>query len=73
MNIYERLRSEEEQKRREKELKKASLEKQLKSLETQQKELRNVSATSLDPAFVRRRLDKCSEEITRINRILADL
>jgi len=71
MNIHERLRSEEEQRQKERELKTKSLEKQLKMWEARQKELRSVGVAALDPAFVRRQLDKCSEEIKRINELLA--
>lgn len=73
MNIHERLRTEQQQKEKEKELKRSSLEKQLKKLELRQKDLRSVALTALDPAFVRRQLDKCEEEKKQINQLLADL
>lgn len=73
MDVHNKLKQEAEQKQKEKEAKTKSLEKQLKMWEARLKELRNVGSSALDPAFVRRQADKCSEEITRINRIISTL
>lgn len=73
MNIHERLRQDQLQQEKEKALKRTSLEKKLHKLEAQQKELRTAALNSLDPAFVRRQLDRCEEEKKRITRLLADL
>lgn len=73
MDFYEKLRAEQLQNEKEKQLKRSSLEKQLHKLETRQKELRGVALTALDPAFVRRQLDKCEEEIKQINQVLSSL
>lgn len=73
MNPYDKLRQDELQKKKEKEMKRNSLEKKLLKLENQQKELRKVALTALDPAFVRRQLDKCEEEKKQITRMLSDL
>ena len=73
MNPYDKLRQDEMQKEKEKEMKRSSLEKKLLKLENQQKELRKVALTALDPAFVRRQLDKCEEEKKQITRMLSDL
>ena len=73
MDIYNKLREERLQKEKESLLKKNSLEKQLKKLEARQEELRKVALTALDPAFVRRQLDKCEAEKKQINQLLSDL
>lgn len=73
MNPYDKLRQDELQQKKEKEMKRNSLEKKLLKLENQQKELRKVALTALDPAFVRRQLDKCEEEKKQITRMLSDL
>lgn len=73
MNPYDKLRQDELQKEKENAIKRSSLEKKLQKLENQQKELRKVALTALDPAFVRRQLDKCEEEKTQITRMLSDL
>lgn len=73
MNIHEYLNNEQLQKQREKDLKKASLEKQLKMWQNRQSELRQFGSTAIDPAFVRRQLDKCEKEITKINQIISTL
>jgi len=73
MNIHEYLNNEQLQKQREKDLKKASLEKQLKMWQTRQTELRQFGSTAIDTAFVRRQLDKCEKEITKINQIISTL
>lgn len=73
MNPYDKLRQDQLQKEKENAIKRSSLEKKLVKLEAQQKELRKVALTSLDPAFVRRQLDKCEEEKRQITRILSDL
>lgn len=73
MNPYDKLRQDELQKEKENAIKRSSLEKKLQKLEAQQKELRKVALTALDPAFVRRQLDKCEEEKTQITRMLSDL
>lgn len=56
-----------------KEEKTKSLERQLKVWEARLKELRGVSGTALDPAFVRRQATKCQEEIKRINDIISSI
>jgi hypothetical protein len=65
----------EEQRQREKEklAKKNSLERQLKMWKNRQAELRKVGISAIDPAFVRRQMDKCSDEINRINAILSSI
>jgi hypothetical protein len=73
MNPYDKLRQDELQKEKENAIKRSSLEKKLLKLENQQKELRKVALTALDPAFVRRQLDKCEEEKRQITRMLSDL
>ena len=73
MDVYERLRQEKLQKEKENAMKRSSLEKQLHKVELRQQELRGVALTALDPAFVRRQLDKCEEEKKQITRMLADL
>lgn len=73
MNVHEKLKQDQLQHEKEKELKRTSLEKKLLKLEAQQKELRAVALNALDPAFVRRQLDKCDEEKKKITRLLADL
>lgn len=73
MDIYNKLREEKLQKEKENELKKESLEKQLKKIELKQKELRAIILTALDPAFVRRQLDKCEAEKKQINQLLSNL
>lgn len=73
MNPYEQLAKDRAEKEKEKQAKTLSLEKQLKQWEARQKELRAVALTALDPAFVRRQLDRCSEEIKRINQILSTM
>lgn len=73
MNPYDKLRQDELQKEKENALKRSSLEKQLHKIELRQQELRSVALTALDPAFVRRQLDKCDEEKKQITRMLADL
>lgn len=73
MNIHERLQNEEAQKAREKDLKQASLEKQYKMWEKRRNELRKIGPSAIDPAFVRRNIDKCSEEMERITKILSTL
>ena len=64
--MQERFRREQEQRDRV-----MSLEKQLKMWKARQTELRQVSVTGLDQKFIRRNLDKCSEEIKRITDALA--
>ena len=64
--MQERFRREQEQRDRV-----MSLEKQLKMWQNRQKELRQVTVTALDQKFVRRNLDKCSEEIKRITYALS--
>ena len=64
--MQERFRREQEQRDRV-----MSLEKQLKMWQNRQKELRQVTVTALDQKFVRRNLDKCSEEIKRITDALS--
>ena len=59
------------QKEKEKLAKKNSLEKQLKMWQNRQTELRKIGISAIDQAFVRRQLDKCSDEINRINAILS--
>lgn len=73
MNPYDKLKQDELQKEKENAIKRSSLEKKLQKLENQQKELRKVALTALDPAFVRRQLDKCEEEKRQITRMLSDL
>lgn len=73
MNIHERIAQEVEAKQQEKAFKKTSLEKQLKTWQNRQAELRKIGISALDQAFLRRQLDKCSQEITRINQILSTL
>lgn len=73
MNPYDKLRQDQLQKEKENAIKRSSLEKKLVKLEAQQKELRKVALTALDPAFVRRQLDKCEEEKRQITRMLSDL
>lgn len=73
MDFYEKLAQERRQKEQEKKLKTASLEKQLKMWQARQDELRKVGSAAIDPAFVRRQLDKCDEEIAKINRIISTL
>lgn len=73
MNIYEKLRTEQQQKDKEREMKRTSLEKKLNKIEARQKELRGIVLNSLDPAFVRRELDKCEAEKKQINQLLSNL
>lgn len=73
MNIHERLKSETEQKARERDLKQASLEKEYKMWEKRRNELRKIGPSAIDPAFVRRNIDKCSAEMERITRILSTI
>ena len=57
----------------EKEFKRHSLEKQYHQWETRRAELRKVSLTALDPAFVRRNIDKCSAEMERISKLIESI
>ena len=61
------------QQEKEKLAKKNSLERQLKMWQNRQTELRKIGISAIDPAFVRRQLDKCSDEINRINAILSSI
>lgn len=73
MNPYEQMKKDKAAEDKEKMAKTLSLEKQLKQWQARQKELRGVALTALDPAFVRRQLDKCDKEITKINQILSTI
>ena len=73
MDVYRKLNEEAQQKAKEKEAKQLSLEKQLKVWKARQAELRKVGPSAIDPAFVRRQLDKCDKEIERLNQILNSL
>ena len=58
MNIHDTLRYREEQLQKEKEAKKANLEKQLNMWTKRRDELRKVGPSAIDPAFIRRSIDK---------------
>lgn len=73
MDVYQKLNEEAKQKAKEKEAKQLTLEKQLKVWKARQAELRKVGPSAIDPAFVRRQLDKCDKEIERINQVLNSL
>ena len=73
MNPYEVIAKEREAKERAKADKIVSLERQLKVWKTRQKELRYAYSNALDPEFVRRQLDKCDNEIKKINDMLSVL
>ena len=64
------MREERIAKEREKELQKISLEKQLSMWTKRREELRKVGSSALDQAFVRRSVDKCSNEIDKILKML---
>lgn len=66
MNPHEKLAKEKADKEK-------SLNKQLKVVEARIKELRNVALTTLDPAFVRRNLDKYTAERKRITDLLSKI
>lgn len=70
MNIHDTLRYREQQLQKEKEAKKANLEKQLKMWEKRREELRKIGHSAIDPAFIRRSIDKCSNEIDKILKML---
>lgn len=71
MTPYEKIVAEKQLKEEENQARVVSLEKQLKMWQARQKELRQCSVTALDRNFVRRNLDKCSEEIKRITDALS--
>lgn len=70
MNIHDSLRYREQQLQKEKDAKKANLEKQLKMWTKRRDELRKVGSSAIDPAFIRRSIDKCSNEIDKILKML---
>lgn len=73
MNIHERLEAETAQKAKDRDLKQASLEKEYKMWEKRRDELRKVGVSAIDPAFVRRNIDKCNAEMERITKILSTI
>lgn len=47
-----------------------SLERQRSMWEKRRNELRKVGVAALDPAFIRRNIDKCNKEIEKIDKLL---
>ena len=73
MDYYAKMAEERKKREEEKKAKTLSLEKQLKMWKARQEELRKIGNSAIDPAFVRRQLDKCDAEISKINRIISTL
>lgn len=70
VDSYDKIMQERARREEEKNERIVSLERQLKMWKARQNELRKVSVTGLDQKFIRRNLDKCSEEIKRITEAL---
>ena len=73
MDYYAKMAEERKKREEEKKAKTLSLEKQLKMWKARQEEVRKIGNSAIDPAFVRRQLDKCDAEISKINRIISTL
>jgi len=73
MDYYAKIAEERKKREEEKKAKTLSLEKQLKMWKARQEELRKIGNAAIDPVFVRRQLDKCDAEISRINHIISTL
>ena len=73
MDYYAKMAEERKKREEDKKAKTLSLEKQLKMWKARQEELRKIGSSAIDPVFVRRQLDKCDAEISKINRIISTL
>lgn len=69
-DIYSHLKAKQLQEDQERALQKAKLEKELAKLTKRRDELRKIGSSAIDPAFVRRSIDKCSNEIDKILKML---